>query len=69
MFNNKKKLEAAQKAAWSDGFTVGTKKAVAEARKVFVKRIRDEMNDVARMVDTEYLDGLERAIELIRKGK
>ena len=56
---------------WNEGFETGTKKAVAEARKVFVKRIQDEIKLVSQpmMVDKEYLDGLYRAIELIKKGK
>lgn len=56
---------------WNEGFDVGTKKAVAEARKVFVKRIQKEIKEVSNpmMVDKEFLDGLERAIELIKREK
>jgi flagellar biosynthesis/type III secretory pathway protein FliH len=52
---------------WNEGFDTGTKKAVAEAKKVFVKRIQKEIADVSSMVDKEYLDGLERAIDIIKK--
>jgi flagellar biosynthesis/type III secretory pathway protein FliH len=54
---------------WNEGFEVGSKKAINEAKKVFIKRINNEIEDVASMVDIEFLDGLNRAIELIRKGK
>jgi flagellar biosynthesis/type III secretory pathway protein FliH len=54
---------------WNEGFDTGTKKAVTEAKKVFVKRIEKEIKEVSSMVDKEFLDGLERAIDLIKKGK
>ena len=54
------------KIGYDEGFLTGSKKAVAEARKVFVKLIEQEL----RTVDNkEYVDGLNRAIELIKKGK
>lgn len=54
---------------YDQGFLDGSKKALHEARKVFVKTIQKEIKDVSTMVDKEYLDGLERAIDIIRKGK
>lgn len=57
------------KVGWNEGFEVGSKKAVNEAKKVFIKRIQKEINDVAIAVDIEFLDGLNRAIDLIKKGK
>lgn len=54
---------------WNEGFDVGTKKAVSEAKKVFIKRIQKEIKEVSSMVDKEFLDGLERAIDLIKKDK
>jgi flagellar biosynthesis/type III secretory pathway protein FliH len=54
---------------WNEGFDTGTKKAVAEAKKVFIKRIEKEIKQVSTMVDVEFLDGLNRAIDLIKKGK
>lgn len=54
---------------WNEGFEIGSKKAINEARKVFIKRIRKEIEDVSTMVDIEFLDGLERAIELIKRNK
>lgn len=57
------------KAGWNEGFEVGSKKAIAEAKKVFVKRIQKEIEDVASLTDIEFLDGLNRAIDLIKKGK
>jgi hypothetical protein len=60
-----------QKIGYDEGFMSGSKKAVTEARKVFIKSIQEEIKLVSEpmMVDKEYLDGLNRAIELIRKGK
>jgi flagellar biosynthesis/type III secretory pathway protein FliH len=58
-----------QKAGWNDGFEVGSKKALHEAKRVFVKRIDKEIKDVSSTVDLEFIYGLNRAIELIRKGK
>lgn len=54
---------------WNEGFETGTKKAIAEAKKVFVKRIQKEIEEVSSRVDIEFLDGLNRAIDLIKKGK
>ena len=54
---------------WNEGFEIGTKKAVTEAKKVFSKRIEKEIKEVSSMVDKQFLDGLERAIDLIKKGK
>ena len=53
-----------QKFGYDEGFMVGSKKAVAEARKVFVKLIQEEIK-----VNPQQADGLNRAIELIKKGK
>lgn len=59
------------KIGYDEGFLTGSKKAVTEARKVFVKLIEQEIKSASEpmMVDKEYLDGLNRAIELIKKGK
>ena len=53
-----------QKIGYDEGFMSGSKKAVAEARKVFIKLIQDEIK-----ANANQADGLNRAIELIRKGK
>jgi flagellar biosynthesis/type III secretory pathway protein FliH len=60
-----------QKYGYDEGFMVGSKKAVMEARKVFIKLIQDEIKSgsVDATLNKEYVYGLERAIELIRKGK
>ena len=57
------------KVGWNEGFEVGSKKAINEAKKVFVKRIEKEIAEAASLTDIEFLDGLHRAIDLIRKGK
>jgi flagellar biosynthesis/type III secretory pathway protein FliH len=54
---------------YDQGFSDGSKKALHEARRVFVKTIQKEIKDVSTMVDKEYINGLERAIDIIRKGK
>lgn len=50
---------------WNDGFFTGSKKAIAESRKVFIKRIQKELETAPK---SEHA-GLHKAIELIRKGK
>jgi hypothetical protein len=65
MFISKSKLESIRTAAWQDGFDTGRKKAVNETRKVFVKLLTKE----ASLGIIEYRKGLERAIEILRKGK
>jgi hypothetical protein len=60
-----------RKYGYDEGFMVGSKKAVSEARKVFIKTIQDEIKSgsVDATLNKQYVYGLERAIELIRKGK
>ena len=53
-----------QRAGYDEGFMSGSKKAVVEARKVFIKLIQDEIK-----ANPHQADGLNRAIELIKKGK
>jgi hypothetical protein len=70
MFISKNKLEDIKGSSWNDGFDVARKKAVAESKKVFVKLLTEELNDSLTAKQTgAYLKGLERAIEIIRKGK
>lgn len=63
-------LRAGINQGWDDGFEVGRKKALAESKRVFIKLLKQEIQDVSNpmLVDKEFLDGLERAIEII-KGK
>ena len=65
MFISKNKLEKIKADVWADGFNVGRKKAVNETRKVFIKLLTKE-SDLGII---EYTIGLNRAIEIIRKGK
>jgi hypothetical protein len=65
MFISKSKLEKIKMQAWNDGFDTGRKKAVNETRKVFIKLLTKE----ADLGIIEYITGLNRAIEIIRKGK
>ena len=51
--------------AWQDGFDTGRKKAVNETRKVFIKLLTKEVT----LGIIEDIKGLNRAIEIIRKGK
>ena len=57
------------KDGWNEGFEIGSKKAISESKKVFVKRIDKEIKDVSTTVDLEFIYGLNRAIQLIRKNK
>jgi hypothetical protein len=66
----KKMIEKANLQGWHDGFDVGRKKAVHETRKVYVKLLTDELNSqLLNKQPGAYLKGIERALEIIRKGK
>jgi hypothetical protein len=65
MFISKSKLEKIKSETWQEGFDLGRKKAVNETRKVFVKLLTKE----ADLGIIEYTKGLNRAIEILRKGK
>ena len=65
MFISKAKLENIKTQAWNDGFDTGRKKAVNETRKVFIKLLTKEV-DLGIIEDVR---GLNRAMEIIRKGK
>ncbi len=65
MFISKAKLEKIKTQAWNDGFDLGRKKAVNETRKVFVKLLTKEVD----LGIIEYTKGINRAIEILRKGK
>jgi thymidylate kinase len=65
MFISKTKLEKIKNQSWQEGFDNGRKKAVNETRKVFLKLLTKEVD--LGIIDTTK--GLNRAIEIIRKGK
>jgi hypothetical protein len=65
MFISKSKLEKIKTQAWNDGFDTGRKKAVNETRKVFIKLLTKEVD----LGIIDYTTGLNRAIEILRKGK
>lgn len=70
MFFRKKIIEQANKDGWNVGFDVGRKKAVHETRKVYTKLLTEELNDQSLSKQPgAYLKGLERALDIIRKGK
>jgi hypothetical protein len=65
MFISKARLEKIKTEAWNDGFDTGRKKAVNETRKVFIKLLTKE----AALDIIDNIQGLNRAIEILRKGK
>lgn len=65
MFISKAKLEKIKAQSWQDGFDTGRKKAVNETRKVFIKLLTKEVD----LGIIGYIKGLNRAIEILRKGK
>lgn len=65
MFISKTKLEKIKADAWQEGFDSGRKKAVNETRKVFIKLLTKEVS----LGIIDYRKGLDRAVEIIRKGK
>jgi len=57
-----------QRVGYDEGFLVGSKKAVTEARKVFIKLLQDQSKKIPQD-NIEYHSAINKAIELIRKGK
>jgi hypothetical protein len=57
-----------QRVGYDEGFLVGSKKAVTEARKVFIKLLQDQSKKIPQD-NIEYHSAMNKAIELIRKGK
>jgi len=57
-----------QKIGYDEGFMSGSKKAVTEARKVFIKLLQDQSKKIPQD-NIEYHSAINKAIELIRKGK
>lgn len=70
LFNFNKKYEQGYSdghaKGWSEGFDVGSKKAIAEFRKVMIARIE---KDIQKNPDhnKNIVAGMNKAIELIRK--
>ncbi len=56
------------KIGYDEGFLTGSRKAVIEARKVFVKLI-EELKKSVPQDNVEYINALNKSIELIKKGK
>lgn len=54
---------------WNAGFEVGSKKAVAEAKKVFIKRLEKEIKDNKDNLSPGAVAGLHAAISIIRRNK
>lgn len=70
MFIRKRDIEAAASRGWNEGFETARKKVTTEVRKVIVKLISQEIKDIQdNDGDVLLAPGLERAIEIIRKGK
>ncbi len=56
------------KIGYDEGFLTGSRKAVNEARKVFVKLIEEQKKSMPED-NVEYINALNKSIELIKKGK
>ena len=56
------------KIGYDEGFLTGSRKAVVEARKVFVKLLEEQKKSVSQD-NLEYINALNKSIELIKKGK
>lgn len=70
MFIRKRDVEAAASRGWQEGFDSARKKVTAEIRKVLIKLISQEIKDIQTSGENSHLEaGLDRAIEIIRKGK
>ena len=56
------------KIGYDEGFLTGSRKAVVEARKVFVKLLEEQKKSVSQD-NLEHINALNKSIELIKKGK
>lgn len=70
MLIRKRDVEAAASRGWQEGFDSARKKVTAEIRKVLIKLISQEIKEIQDTNNNKHLAaGLDRAIEIIRKGK
>lgn len=70
MFITRKELEKRLDTSWQSGFETGRKKVVPEIKKVYIRLLTEEINDeINKKQPGAWLKGLDRAIEIIRKGK
>jgi hypothetical protein len=61
----KEKLQESYTQGWNTGYDVGNTATFKEAKKVFIKLLQKEVT--AGNID--YIDGIERAIKLIKEYK
>lgn len=57
------------KTGWAEGFSVGSKKALAEQRKVMIASIQKDINKNKQHYSPGVLAGLQASITMIRKMK
>lgn len=62
-------FNAGYDSGYSEGFDTGSKKALQEAKKVFIKRINKELTSANETGNIDYVKGLNKAIELINRSK
>jgi flagellar biosynthesis/type III secretory pathway protein FliH len=63
----KRKYDLGYADGWAEGFTVGSKKALAEQRKVMIAGIQKDIDKNKQHYSPGTLAGLQAAITLIRK--
>lgn len=56
-------------AGWTEGFQVGTKKALAEQRKVMIATLQKDIDKNKQHYSPGTLAGLQAAITIIRKQR
>lgn len=59
--------EQGHKEGWAEGFKVGTKKALAEQRKVMMATLQKDIDKNKQHYSPGTLAGLQAAISIIRK--
>jgi flagellar biosynthesis/type III secretory pathway protein FliH len=59
--------EEGYKIGWGEGFEVGSKKALAEQRKVMIAAIQKDINKNKQHYSPGVLAGLQASITMIRK--
>ena len=62
---NNARYDEGHSAGWQEGFDIGSKNGVREAKKVFIKLLQKE----AKSANIELVAGLEQAIKIIKEHK
>jgi hypothetical protein len=65
----KNKYELGYNAGWSEGFLIGSKKAIKEHKKVIIATIEKDLKENGKHYNPGIIAGVHSAISMIRKIK